>query len=1352
MKTILLPIALVLIIGASLPGQKPGDSDLKARVEAIKAFLEEKGSRYPAWGRVLLEALAQDGKNRIPILRALLEDNRGIIRLPAIEALGSLGSEAVAAVPDLVGLLGDRTLTERRVIRGTVGHVFNPMLFDGKRFRGKLPEAIRRMGRPAMPALVRALDREEHVRIRALQILEAFGPDAEAALPALKTRLEEESSEAVRIRIINVLGAVGEGARAFAPALKAIFRIRKTYLYSLPPSNDTPQRAAARALVYIDRAFMNATLDSPDPMDRHLATRALSGWFPGGLFHSNEWLILKRRTRTRALEAVGLSPDADTFAFLEALRSKNENVRAVALTSLPDRMLQDQRAQLQRLTPYLSDENPWVRRGAVTCLAAFNERERGPASRLAGSRLEDPDVKVRRAAFRVLQRMDARLHLPAIKAAVKDPDDQIAAEAVQLLARLARRQRTAADIEVFLEAAGSNRAELIRVQALKALGTYSRSHAKAVPVLIRALADPSPEIRKTALLTLMAFQDHAGKAIPRGKELLSDENPAVRLAAAYFLGGQGQRALDAEADMLRLLKDPDPEVRRWIKGALHGFSTLKKKFEAVQNGFKSNDPKVRRKAVYRSREFGDRFRSSLLSALADEDLLVRRGAAQQLLESEDLDSLAEVFRKTRSWRVWAALLEGLRFKTQSPPYPDPRHEKQAARIRLLIQTLKAEIFKALEDEQVEVRRAAVRLVGNLARDLDAVKYLFRALKDGDKEVRDSAQYSLSRLGEPKLDLSGLIRTLEDPEKDPRLILRKLNRMGEKAAAALPALRAGLKRARGEVRGYFALTLGNVGRGRAAQDVPDILALLEDENPRIRSQAAYGLGYIGPPARVSMQKLVHLFEKDTKPFVRYAAVQALGGVTRGTDEAVPLLIRALSDSYLPCRQIAARTLGELGPVARDAVPALEALEQKGNASFRQVATEALKKILAEPATNEASRTRCVSRPPDSSTTLYGHCWYPTISGNGRFVAFDSDAAGLLEKTSGPRLPRKATRQVYLFDCTEGTLSRVSINSEGMPGNAESKRPALSEDGRIVAFVSKADNLVPGDHNQRPDVFVHDRKTGKTTRVSVSSTGAQASEGSWWPSLSADGRVVVFQSKADNLVEDDHNHQPDIFVHDRKTGKTTRISVRSDGKEADGGSHFPMVSADGLRVVFTSHAKNLDPERPDKRFGIFLHDRKTRKTRWVAEGDSPAISGNGRYLAFRRSKRDRRALQPESDGLYLHDLESGKTMELFFTPDPGRQVDRGFPSLSKDGRFTAFSSRYKTLVQADTNDHEDIFVYDRTRKKYHRASVSASGRQAKNSSHTCALSTDGRVVAFISFADNLVDGDRNGCPDIFIRRLE
>ena len=434
-----------------------------------------------------------------------------------------------------------------------------------------------------------------------------------------------------------------------------------------------------------------------------------------------------------------------------------------------------------------------------------------------------------------------------------------------------------------------------------------------------------------------------------------------------------------------------------------------------------------------------------------------------------------------------------------------------------------------------------------------------------------------------------------------------------------------------------------------------------------------------------------------------------------------------------------------------------------------------------------------------------------------------------------------------------IVRISVASDGTQGNDRSGEPSISRDGRYVAFSSLADNLVPDDTNKRKDVFVHDLLTRQTTRISVSSTGDQADGGSSQPHISADGRYVTFASTAENLVTADSNNVEDIFVHDRETGETTRVSVSSTGEEGNGKSYAPYISGDGRYVTFVSAASNLVPDDvnscepsfshadghcPD----IFVHDRQTGKTELVSvnsdgrqvNGESgyhsrPSISDDGRYVAFNRWDvdspsafvldrvwiRDREnrttttvsvveyggwqhSWQPSmsADGLrvayqsmtkdtisgetnlcrgisgiacphvYVYDRESGETVRVS-VDSQGRQGLDGYsdmPRTSADGNYVVFSSAASNLVPNDTNNYcdttgdqqtnnscYDIFIHNLSTSTTTRVSVRPDGEEANNNSYTPAVSAQGEYIAFESSADNLVDDDTNETADVFVVSL-
>jgi Tol biopolymer transport system component len=246
-----------------------------------------------------------------------------------------------------------------------------------------------------------------------------------------------------------------------------------------------------------------------------------------------------------------------------------------------------------------------------------------------------------------------------------------------------------------------------------------------------------------------------------------------------------------------------------------------------------------------------------------------------------------------------------------------------------------------------------------------------------------------------------------------------------------------------------------------------------------------------------------------------------------------------------------------------------------------------------------------------------CMGQSLSADGHRVAYWSAASNLVAgDTNG-------VEDAFVYDLLTGVTTRVSVDSAGVQGNNKSGHPSLSPDGRWVAFWSNASNLVLGDTNATGDVFLHDMQTGATTRVSVSSLGVQGNGNSSafrQPACSTDGLRVSFTSEATNLVPGDTNGWHDVFVHERASGTTTRVSVSSLGVQSNGQSSPQLpssISGDGRTVGFDSGASNLVPGDTNGQYDIFVHqDPPTFAAFCAGDGTSGACpclnngsAGNG-----------------------------------------------------------------------------------------------------------------------------------------------
>ncbi len=379
---------------------------------------------------------------------------------------------------------------------------------------------------------------------------------------------------------------------------------------------------------------------------------------------------------------------------------------------------------------------------------------------------------------------------------------------------------------------------------------------------------------------------------------------------------------------------------------------------------------------------------------------------------------------------------------------------------------------------------------------------------------------------------------------------------------------------------------------------------------------------------------------------------------------------------------------------------------------------------------------------------GHAYAPSISADGRYVAFESKATNLIFSDTND------VSDIYVNDRLTGTTFRVSTDSSGYQGYDGSYHPSISADGRYVAFESDSPNLVPDDTNGNRDAFVKDRVTGTTTRVSAGSSGVPCN-GGYTPSISASGRYVAFWSYSGS-------GGPDVFVNDTLTGTTTLVSADSSGIPGNSYSGTPSISADGRYVAFTSEASNLVPANTGGVRHIFVKDTATGTT-ILASADSSctpgggdsgyvsSISADGRYVTF-ESRASSLVPDDTNDAwdIFVRDTATGATT-LVSADSSGTPCggDSGAPSISADGRYVTFGSSASNLVPDDTNGVWDIFVKDTETGTTTRVSTDSSGAQGGNDSSAPSISANGRFVAFCSYAANLVSGDTNGVSDIFVK---
>jgi archaellum component FlaF (FlaF/FlaG flagellin family) len=321
--------------------------------------------------------------------------------------------------------------------------------------------------------------------------------------------------------------------------------------------------------------------------------------------------------------------------------------------------------------------------------------------------------------------------------------------------------------------------------------------------------------------------------------------------------------------------------------------------------------------------------------------------------------------------------------------------------------------------------------------------------------------------------------------------------------------------------------------------------------------------------------------------------------------------------------------------------------------------------------------------------------PSISPDGRFVAFKSYASNLVPGDTND------TDDIFVRDTLTNTTTHVSVDSAGNQANSDSFTPSISADGRFVAFTSNASNLVPGDTNYKDDIFLRDTLTNTTTRVSVDSAGNQGNNASGNPSISADGRFVAFNSGASNIVPGDTNSTTDIFVRDTLTNTTTLVSLDSAGNQGNNASGLTSISADGRFVAFNSYASNLVPGDTNTGRDIFVRDTLTNTTTLVSLDSAGnqrnidfiylSISPDGRFVAFDSYSNVALGEIYNTFDIFVRDTLTNTTTNVS-VDSAGNPGEASRPSISADGRFVAFDSKSSNLVPGDTNNRYDIFVAD------------------------------------------------------------
>ncbi len=397
--------------------------------------------------------------------------------------------------------------------------------------------------------------------------------------------------------------------------------------------------------------------------------------------------------------------------------------------------------------------------------------------------------------------------------------------------------------------------------------------------------------------------------------------------------------------------------------------------------------------------------------------------------------------------------------------------------------------------------------------------------------------------------------------------------------------------------------------------------------------------------------------------------------------------------------------------------------------------------------EAVSVRAPGLPP--LVTGSGDSLGPVLSADGRFVVFVSSAPNLVTNDTAASVTG-GWLDLFVRDLNSGKTTLVSINSfRSAGGQGDSVGPDISADGRFVAFESSADDLVVGDTNQLSDVFVRDMTAVTTSLLSQGRDGAAGNGASHIFFLTPNGRFVLFESDASNLVENDTNGIPDVFVRDLQSGTTTLVSVNAQGGNG-AGSAAAGITPDGRFVVFASSATNLIPQTTglDE---VYVRDTVQQQTLWASTNAaaifnqvygpstfrvsslSPSMSEDGRYVAFT-------AVRLTAQIVLRHDLQTGVT-DLILTNNNVQEV-----TLSRDGHQVAFAAAPGLLPS-------DVYLWDDLSRSNQLISVNADGTGPGDGvSDSPVISPDHRLIAFLSSSTDLTTNLTDGDYHLYIRNLQ
>lgn len=371
----------------------------------------------------------------------------------------------------------------------------------------------------------------------------------------------------------------------------------------------------------------------------------------------------------------------------------------------------------------------------------------------------------------------------------------------------------------------------------------------------------------------------------------------------------------------------------------------------------------------------------------------------------------------------------------------------------------------------------------------------------------------------------------------------------------------------------------------------------------------------------------------------------------------------------------------------------------------------------------------------------------MSADGRYVAFATRATNLTSGQPGNRF------NIYERDRLNGTTMRITRSINTLPPDGDSVSPHYDADGRLLVFQSQATNLVSGDPGQS-DILLYERATGRIIRLTLAADGGQPDGGSTAPLISADGSTVVFESVATNLVADDTNGVRDIFVHYTRLGETRLVSITSDGRQTDATSFDAGISDDGRFVSFTSLSSNLT-ETHGGLSRVFVHDLLAGTTTRVGGGLGDRRASDVHDQARISGDGRHVAFRRVRDGgagaqtVFLADLDAGSVVPV----TPGDlDADFNVVGVSRHGRHVLFDTASGQVAPGAAAGTGQVYLFDAQSGETRRVSGPGPGTAGNGESRGLALSPDGRHALFFSSATNLVPGDSNRAEDVFLNDLK